>query len=233
VTRVNAIRAVAALPADRLVRAMTDSVASLPEDYERQKLLGWITANLRVRQHGDGAAGAIASTADLDLRKAVTESLSKAGTELARELLQELLATDPAPPGEASGEKEPLSWRLVPLLNSVFRCPGDLTVWVSRYVRERPADGMTWTTLIHGNQFDDSQGVGEASSMLSGGLSATQGTEAEIFEDVVFPCLRGEQPRFPVTAAMGETVHTQVENGRTVTQGRRLLDGAGEPAETD
>ena len=96
VTRLNAIRAVASLPDDQLVRTMTDSVASLPEDSEAERLVEWMTANIFVRQHRDGP-GRIASVAELDLRNAVIESLSKAGTELAEACLEELSTTDPTP----------------------------------------------------------------------------------------------------------------------------------------
>lgn len=69
--------------------------------------------------------------------------------------------------------------------------------------------------------------------MLSGGFSTTQGTETEIFKDVVLPCLRGEQPRFPISAGMGETVMSKTENGRTVVQSRNELPRIDMPTETE
>jgi hypothetical protein len=117
-------------------------------------------------------------------------------------------------------------WKNTPLLNSIFKCPGGLTIWVAHTTREREADGMTNATLMHDNQFEGSLEVGEAASMLSGGLSTTQGTETEIFEGVVFPCLRGNQPHFPITAGMGEFVTTKIEDGRTMIKTRSDLRDA-------
>ncbi|MFF4896271.1 HEAT repeat domain-containing protein [Streptomyces sp. NPDC001068] len=229
VTRLHAIRAVALLSGDRLVRAMTDSVASLPEDYRSRQLLAWLTANIRVGQHGDGPGGRIDSVTRLDLRAAVAESLTAVGSDLASACLEELPPAGPDSDGEAPRHDGQPDWRSTPLMNSVFACPDDLVVWVSHSTAERAADEVATATLVHGNRFEDSQGMGESASMLSGGLSSTQGTETEILENVVFRCLRGEQPRFPVSVGMGEHVTTRVDNGRTVIEGRGELDRAEAP----
>lgn len=224
VTRLHAIRAVAELPEDRLVTALASSLAELPEDYETRRLWEWMQANLDVQFHRDGPAGWIGSVDDLDLRKAARASLSTAGTALAAACLEQLTTSTPAAADEGPvSAEEQLDWRSIPLLNSVFSCSGGRMLWVWHSTREREPDDVATATLIHGNQFEDSQGLGVAQSMLSGGLSSTMGTEAEIFEDVVLPCLRGEHPRFPVSAAMGEGVWTGIENGRTVIRDREKL----------
>ena len=62
-----------------------------------------------------------------------------------------------------------------------------------------------------------------AAAMLSGGMIQTMGTKAQILRDVVWPCLRGEQPRLPVSAGMGEVVFTNLKTGKVerVTLPRR------------
>ncbi|GFJ77991.1 hypothetical protein Phou_021710 [Phytohabitans houttuyneae] len=220
VTRLRAIQVVPLVASDRLVQAMTDSLASLPEDYETQKLVTWMTTNLGVRHGRDGPAGELGATSDLDLHRAVATSLSKVDSDLARARLEELPA---AVPDDESGDAEQHDWQSVPLMNSVFACPNGLTIWVAHSTREREADGVAFATLIHGNTFDDAMRVPEAANMLSGGMSMTQGTETEILEDVVFPCLRGEQPRFPTSVGMGEFVRTTVEGGKTVVEDRTDL----------
>ncbi|MDG6105050.1 HEAT repeat domain-containing protein [Dactylosporangium aurantiacum] len=226
VTRVNAIRVVPLVPSDRLVQAMVDALAHPPDDYEQRKLLEWMTSNLHANQHRAERAGRITGVADLDLRTAVMAALTKVDTDLARTLLAGLAAEAPddTPDGGGAAPHEaPGGWPEIPLLNSIFACPGELTVWVSHGSREREPDTMAMASLIHGNRFADTQSSGEAASMLSGGMSLTQGTEREIFNDVVLPCLRGERPRFPISAGMGESVTTKIEDGRTVVTGRRDL----------
>jgi len=226
VTRLHAIRVATRYPSDRIVRAVANCLTDLPEDYEWRKLNAWIIANLAVQQRRDGPAGWIDSVAELDLRAAVLDSLAKADTELAQALLAQLAATSPAAPVEESPDETDVGWRSVPLLNSVYRCPDGLTIWVTHSTRERKADGITLASLIHNNLFEGSLTISEAASMTSGGLSTTQGTETEIFHDVVLPCLRGERPRFPMAAGMGEFVTTKIEEGRTIITGRNDLHDA-------
>jgi hypothetical protein len=73
-------------------------------------------------------------------------------------------------------------------------------------------------TLIHRNRFGDSMGMGAAASMLSGGASYTAGSEEEIFANIVFPCLRGEEPKFTFSAGMGEFKMATVRDGKTVIE---------------
>jgi HEAT repeat protein len=222
VTRVYAIRVVPLVPSDRLVQAMVDALADLPDDYAWRKLRDWMNTNMGAHQGHDGPAGRIGRLADLDLRSAVMDALAQIDTDLARTRLAELAADAPETGDETADENEDkVGWRNTPLVNSVFRCPGGLTIWVSHESRERKADGMAMAALIHDNRFEGTQGLAESASMLSGGISMTQGTETEILEDVVYPCLRGESPRFPTSAGMGETVMTKIEDGRTVITGRR------------
>jgi hypothetical protein len=226
VTRLNAIRVVPLFPADRLVEAMAESLADLPEDYENRKLRAWLSASMS--RPGKGSADRIDSVADLDLRAAVMAALTEADTHLADVYLLQFNAAAPVADSDGQPHEEKIDWRNMPALNSIFKCSDGLTIWVAHTTRERGADDMAFATLIHGNRFGGSLGVGEAASMLSGGTSMTQGTETEIFEGVVFPCLRGDEPRFPITIGMGESVMTKIEAGRTVISTRgNLHDSVG------
>jgi hypothetical protein len=211
-TRISAMKCAAAFPSEENAQAIVQSANRPPDDYEQAKLVEWVMATMEIQSKTDGPAGRINSQGDLDLASAARSALAQMGRKYQDRYVTNLIAVDASNQRSDNRERttevksrdDEQTPTAVAQRELIYALPKGGYVWVSCFPNKDGEDVTAVATIIHHNKLDSTPSGPTAAAMLGGGLIMTMGTKSQIMEDVVRRCLRGQEPRLPTSAGMGE-----------------------------
>ncbi len=107
----------------------------------------------------------------------------------------------------------------IPALGSVsqneliYALPQGGHVWLTHWGDKKDNNDNMIATVIHNNKLSSTPTGPTASAMLGGGGITTVGPKNQLINDVVWKCLRGEEPKVPIGVGMGEFIMINQETG--------------------